>query len=325
MRPTLQHAMFHRRGAGAAGERRRLAKRAAVLLATVALPAALVVHTATPAEAAPVTVTFNAGADQPFTVPSGVTQLTVTATGAAGQNGPNGSAGGNGATVTGTVAVPPSTTTLYVNVGTGGGAGGGPVTTGGAGGGASDVRTCSSAGPGCTLTGVPGTDPRLIVAGGGGGGASSVLGFLNPSATGGNAGNTGGAGGDRTDSGKGGGGGTQTAGGTAGAACPFGGTSGAPGTGGAGGTGGGAFGAGGGGGGWFGGGGGGGCNEIRNSPPAAGPGGGGGGSNRVPTGGTSGPAAGPAQVTITYEPVPPTCANVTPANPQGFNIITGTN
>ncbi|MFE6128893.1 hypothetical protein ACFQ6Q_11570 [Streptomyces sp. NPDC056437] len=48
----------------------------------MALPAALVVPSATPAAAAPVTVTFNAGANQPFTVPSGVTQLTVTATGA---------------------------------------------------------------------------------------------------------------------------------------------------------------------------------------------------------------------------------------------------
>ncbi|MER7692094.1 hypothetical protein [Streptomyces sp. NPDC097610] len=42
------------------------------------------------------TVTFNAGPNQPFTVPPGVTQLTVTATGAAGQNGPNGGAGGSG-------------------------------------------------------------------------------------------------------------------------------------------------------------------------------------------------------------------------------------
>lgn len=126
MRPTVQRAIFHRRGAGTAGERRRPDRRAAVLLATVALPAALVVPTATPAAAAvPVTVTFNAGANQPFTVPSGVTQLTVNATGAAGQNGPSGGTGGNGATVTGIVTVPPSTTTLYVNVGTGGGAGGG--------------------------------------------------------------------------------------------------------------------------------------------------------------------------------------------------------
>ncbi|WP_326779204.1 hypothetical protein [Streptomyces sp. NBC_01445] len=110
MRPTLHHAMFPRRGAGAAGERRRPARRSAVLPATVALPAALVVPTATPAAAAPATVTFNAGADQPFTVPAGVTQLTITTTGAAGQNGPIGGAGGNGATVTGTVTATPGAT-----------------------------------------------------------------------------------------------------------------------------------------------------------------------------------------------------------------------
>ncbi len=42
------------------------------------------------------TVTFPSGANQPFTVPSGVTQLTITATGAAGQNGLRGGVGGGG-------------------------------------------------------------------------------------------------------------------------------------------------------------------------------------------------------------------------------------
>ncbi|MFD1273277.1 hypothetical protein ACFQ51_20680 [Streptomyces kaempferi] len=256
--------------------------------------AALVVPSATPAAAAaavPVTVTFNAGADQPFTVPSGVTQLTVTATGAAGQNGPSGGTGGNGATVTGTVTVPPSTTTLYVNVGTGG-AQRRIGDYGRCGGGSSDVRTCSSAGPGCTLTGVPGTDPRLIVAGGGGGGGSGVpTNFLNPEATGGDAGITG-VRRQQNEQRPGRRRRNPDSGGAGGAVCPgSGGTSGTPGTGGAGGNGGGNFGAGGGGGGWFGGGGGGGCNRLS-FPPAFGPGGGGGASNRVPTGGTSAPAAG---------------------------------
>ena len=76
-------------------------------------------------------------------------------------------------------------------------------------------------------------------------------------------------------------------------------TAGTPGGGGTGGKGGGPFSAGGGGAGWFGGGGGGGCDSI--GAGTYGPGGGGGGSNRVPAGGTSGPATGPASVTITYE------------------------
>ncbi|MFD0516419.1 hypothetical protein ACFQ0Q_50445 [Streptomyces aureus] len=69
---------------------------------------------------------------------------------------------------------------------------------GGAGGGSSDVRTCSSANPGCDLTGVPSTDPRLIVAGGGGGGGQGFSTLTNPEATGGNAGDTGQPGGDET-------------------------------------------------------------------------------------------------------------------------------
>ncbi|WP_331736290.1 hypothetical protein [Streptomyces sp. NBC_00045] len=252
---------------------------------------------ATPAEAAPVTVTFNAGANQPFDVPSGVTQLTITATGAAGENAPDGGAGGTGDTVTGTVTVPSGTTTLYVNVATGGGAGGGPGT---AGGGSSDVRTCSSAGPGCTLTGVAATDPRLIVAGGGGGGGNGISGFPPTiGATGGNAGTTGQTGG--SGGAGGGGGGTQTTAGSGGATCTLSpGSPGTPGAEGVGGTGGASFAAGGGGAGWFGGGGGGGCGTLQIGG-VQGPGGGGGGSDHVPTGGTSAPATGAAVVTITYE------------------------
>ncbi|WP_159026497.1 hypothetical protein [Streptomyces vietnamensis] len=301
MRLTKQYAVSPRRGAQ---RLRQPVRRSAVMLAAAALPAALVVPLATPAEAAPVSVTFTPGANQPFTVPSGITQLTITATGAAGQNGQYGGVGGAGSTVTGTVNVPSGTTTLYVNVDTGGGASGSSFHEGGAGGGASDVRTCDSTSPSCFLTGVSSTDPRLIVAGGGGGGGAGVDLYPTPEETGGNAGVTGQTGGSRPNGGGGGGGGTQTAPGAGGAACanvgPVTSTPGTPGAGGTGGNGGGPFSGGGGGAGWFGGGGGGGCNLIQ-ADGTYGPGGGGGGSNRVPAGGTSGPATGPASVTITYE------------------------
>ncbi|MGR4884050.1 hypothetical protein ACIPUC_32185 [Streptomyces sp. LARHCF249] len=298
MRLTKHHAVSPRRGA----ERlRHPVRRSALMLAVAALPAALVVPLATPAEAAPVTVTFNSGVNQPFTVPSGVTQLTITATGAAGQSGINGGMGGDGATVTGTVNVPSGTTTLYVNVATGGGTSG-DLTDFGAGGGASDVRTCDSTIPSCVLTGEPATDPRLIVAGGGGGGGSisPVAPIILTEAFGGDAGVTGQAGGSRPTGGGGGGGGTQTAPGAGGAGCSAESEPGAPGGPGTGGDGGDAgYEGGGGGAGWFGGGGGGGCDQVTSD--GFGTGGGGGGSNRVPTGGTSRLATGPAMVTITYE------------------------
>ncbi|MER6274481.1 Ig-like domain repeat protein [Streptomyces sp900105755] len=318
MRLIPRPAVSGRRGGTTVGERpRRVTRRGAVLLATAVLPAAaLVLPTATPAAAAPVTTTFNAGANQPFTVPAGITQLSVTATGAAGQNGPSGGAGGSGATVSGTLNVTPNST-LYVNVDTGGGISNGPIPfiPGGAGGGSSDIRTCSSADAGCVLTGVPGTDPRLIVGGGGGGGGAGVATIPVPEATGGAAGDTGQPGGERPDGGQGGGGGTQTVGGAGGALCPdSSGTAGATGQAGAGGRAGGTIGGGGGGGGWFGGGGGGGCNALS-ADGTRGPGGGGGGSNLVPAGGISGPASGAAQVTITYTPGKPVTTLLT-AIPQ---------
>ncbi|WP_185899173.1 hypothetical protein [Streptomyces sp. WAC07061] len=290
MRLTMhRHAVSARRDAGRLSDPVR---RSALLLAAAALPAALVVPLASPAEAAPVIVTFNPGANQPFNVPTGVTRLTITATGAAGANGSNGGAGGDGAVVTGSVDVPSGTTTLYVNVATGGGTSGTPGGSG-EGGGASDVRTCDSTLPGCVLTGVPATGPRLIVAGGGGGGGggstTATAPFPLPEATGGDAGATGQTGGNRPNGGRGGGGGTQTTSGAGGAACPSQ-TGGTPGTSGGAGTGG------------DGGdpipGGGGGCDTVTSNDFGTG---GGGGSNRVPAGGTSGLATDPASVTITYE------------------------
>ncbi|MFJ4185402.1 Ig-like domain repeat protein [Kitasatospora sp. NPDC089509] len=317
---------------GSAGRRgRALAVAAGVLCAAVA-PVAL----AAPAHAAgactttgtTTTCTFaTAGADQAFTVPAGVTRLSVTATGAEGQSAANGGTGGSGANVSGTVTVTPGST-LYVNVDTGGGPAGGvpDVSSGGTGGGSSDIRTCASTAANCVLTGVPATDPRLIVAAGGGGGGGGIAQTPATGATGGNAGDTGGSGGQRPQGAGGGGGATQAAGGTGGAGCP----AGPPGTGsgtmgepGAGGQGGGAFGGGGGGGGWFGGGGGGGCVAIGGNG-TLGPGGGGGGSNLVPSGGTSAVASGPAQVTLTYttgKPVTTTLTALIPVTRVGRPVV----
>lgn len=224
----------------------------------------------------PRTITFTSQGEHAFTVPAGVSTLTITAVGARG-----GEAGGSGAAVTGSVTVT-SGATLYVNVARGGAAS--AAAGGGAGGGASDVATCSTSGGGCVLTGDQATDPGLIVAAGGGCGA-------DPSG----AGAAGGAGGDTgqdgvtravPDAAGGGGGGSATAGGPGGAACTdASGDTGDTGMAGLGGSGGDVgFGGGGGGGGWFGGGGGGSC-EVSGSD-SRGSAGGGGGSNRVPAGGT---------------------------------------
>jgi hypothetical protein len=208
---------------------------------------------------APVTFGYTDGA-QELVVPTGVTQITITAEGGSGSIWAVG-----GASVTATVAVTPGET-LAIYVGgagadpkggfNGGGAGGtGAVGTGGGGGGASDVREGGSA-----------LSNRIVVAAGGGG-------------TAGNGGGAGGAtmgaaGGDGASSSiAGGGGGTQSAGGTSNA------TPGILGFGGAGGspppeTG---AGGGGGGGGYYGGGGG-----AANPSVAGGlAGGGGGGSSYV--------------------------------------------
>jgi Glycine rich protein len=217
------------------------------------------------------TSTFTTPGESTFTVPAGVTTITVDATGGQGGGGyttPGGCEGGAGASVTGTLAVTAGEV-LYVEVGgaggddwhgtsydggvNGGGAGGGDGAGygGGGGGGATDVRTLSAA------AGLTPTDSRLLVAGGGGGG-----GEFTPGCTGGAAGSVPAAGGDG-DYATGGQPGTQTAGGSAGT--PNGNCTGpAPGSGGlgTGGSGqpsppGGCNGGGGGGGGFYGGGGGG--------------------------------------------------------------------
>lgn len=211
------------------------------------------------------------GRQQVFTVPSGVSAVSVTAIGSAGAPS-GGVAGGEADEVTGTIAVAPGST-LYVEVGgvgcNGGGAAGGSGA--GAGGGASDVRTVSigtssfcGAQPSASLS------SRLLVAAGGGGAGAGGAG----GAAGQSGGGAGGGGGTGSGGGAGGGGGANAGGlGTGGAGAHAGLLSG-PG--------------GGGGGGLYGGGGGG--------PD----GGGGGGSDLVPTEATSAQTAAAPSVTITY-------------------------
>ena len=167
------------------------------------------------------------GAMQTFTVPAGVTSLTVDAYGAQGANN-GGNAGGLGGRVEGTLAVTPGQI-LYIYVGgqstgyNGGGApGAGGSYPGVYGGGGSDIR----------IGGTALTDRVLVAAGGGGGGngGSSWSGY--PGGIGG--GTTGGAGAGCCGSPMAGGASTSV-GGTAGydcGGCGFGGTAGTLGQGG---------------------------------------------------------------------------------------------
>jgi hypothetical protein len=201
---------------------------------------------------------------QTWTVPLGVSSITVTVKGAGGGAGSGGGAGGGGASIQNTLSVTPGTI-LYLYIGgqgqtgnagcNGGGGGAGDVygwsSAGGGGGGASDIRIGGTA-----------LSNRVVVAGGGGGGG----GYTGPA--GGNGGYPDGQNGlpsythyGNTIPGTSGGGGTQSGGGAGGIAgncwstCVFdNGQAGALGQGGNGGP----DGAGGGGAGYFGGGGGGG-------------------------------------------------------------------
>jgi hypothetical protein len=261
----------------------------------VALGLAVAIPLALPAAAGAFTQTFNfTGAAQTFTVPTGVTLVTVDAFGAEGGQAQDGTAGGLGGRATATIAVTAGQV-LQVNVGgrpatgnpaaggfNGGGASGtavGGTSGGGGGGGASDVRQ-----------GGTGLADRVVVAGGGGGGGGNS----GPCTGGSGGGATGGDGSPCSN--LEGHGGTQSQGGAAG---NFGGGAGGSGTGGAGGSSSGGLnvrGGGGGGGGLFGGGGG---SGFSNSTYA---GGGGGGSGFTPTGTgmTNGVRTGNGQVVIAY-------------------------
>jgi adhesin/invasin len=143
------------------------------------------------------------GEEQSFRVPSGVTEITVSATGGAGGDaGVPGdtdtpvNSGGRAATVTGSLAVTPGDLFLVrvggdggnsAAFGAGGWNGGGTgtsmsVASGGGGGGATDLRTCAADTNGCDPLG-----SRLLVAGGGGG-AGAAESSICPAVPGGDAG-----------------------------------------------------------------------------------------------------------------------------------------
>ncbi len=265
---------------------------AAAFVATGAAPASADVTETTP---------FSTPGEYTFTVPAGVTSISVTAIGAAGGDNPCwGPTGGEGATVTATLPVSPNQQ-LFVGVGAAGGGGchgAGSAGLGGGGNGGSDFfgALTGAGGGGASVvgTGSPSTSfASLMVVAGGGGGAGGYSG-------GGNGGNAGAAGDSSGDGGGGGAGGSS--GGGAGGTSPV--AVGAPGTVGVGGDGGSggnnAYRTGGGGGGGFYGGGGGGVGDASGSG-----GGGGGGSSFVTPAGTmvtpAAPTSSAAEVSITYD------------------------
>jgi hypothetical protein len=270
-----------------------------------------------PATAGASVTTFSStGGEQTYTVPAGVSGLSITAIGAPG-GGPTSCclAAGRGAVVSGIVNVTPGQA-LYVEVGGSGGFPAGGFNGGGdsptliglsvyGGGGASDVRTLPMS------AGVISLNSRLIVAAGGSGSGY-------PAAPGGDAGA---AGGSSPGSSVGGGAGTQTAGGAGGCdslqmGCGMAGSLGNGGAGGSSGTGAQAREGAGGGGGLYGGGGGGGVSDGA-------VGGGGGGSSLVPSDlGTMSLASLTTAPIVEITPVPPpSCQDVTSSTPYGKAAI----
>ncbi|MEQ1675330.1 MAG: PKD-like domain-containing protein [Chitinophagaceae bacterium] len=289
----------------------------------------------------PISVPFNfTGGVQTWTVPAGVTSVTIDAYGAEGGNGAQGNSsggptlggvGGRGSRASGTLAVTPGQVLNIFVGGSGGtptagfnGGGTGGSANAGGGGGASDIRF-----PGATAA-----DRLLVAAGGGGGGRGGCE--SNNTINGGPGGNGGANGTNGTDSPDGGGGfgGFGANFGAAGIGCSgFLGTPGAPAVGETGGNGGGgqscccfSFGSipggGGGGGGFFGGGGGGGGSAGTTLCAGNNKGGGGGGAGGTSyLGGVSGATlsngvqSGNGMVVITYADVV-TCTGT----PQVFTI-----
>lgn len=165
----------------------------AALLTTAVIVAAAISMPTTPATAAPsaVTQTFGyTGSVQTFTVPSGVTQLSVTLAGAeggrGGRDGYFGTPGGYKGQVTGTIPVTPGQL-LTISVG-GGGTGGASCSNSqvrapggasplsgyaGGGGGMPGSQGCSGGGGGGGAATVLTAGPDTIVAGGAGGGGGS--------------------------------------------------------------------------------------------------------------------------------------------------------
>ncbi|HVS58348.1 MAG TPA: DUF2341 domain-containing protein [Candidatus Saccharimonadales bacterium] len=143
-----------------------------------------------------------------FTVPTGVTSLTIKAWGAGGGGGGGGTyggggSGGGGGFIQSTLSVSPGEN-LTVKVGGGGGAG--------------TYRTYSGdgGGGGGYSSAYNGSTPLVIAAGGGGGGGAAYYPYYGNSGGGGAGGGTTGLSGSSSNSGNGGGGGTPAAGGGAG-------------------------------------------------------------------------------------------------------------
>jgi hypothetical protein len=271
---------------------RRRARTGLGAIGAVLAASALAASASAAATPPSVTETFpSTGAEQPFTVPAGVTSVRVRAIGAAGEEGRSFDAffsadapGGDGAAVVGQLPVTPGEV-LYVEVAQNSSGGGGFAPEGGgAGGGASDVRTVPEASAG-TL------ESRLLVAAGGGGGGGTFE--EGSGGAGGNAGSPGvngvggeGGGPEGNRSSAAGGAGTLSGGGLGGARCevpsPWMGLDGQLGSGGNGGLAGASpeSGGGGGGGGYWGGGGGEGSCEFA-GPFGDGGAGGGGGSSYI--------------------------------------------
>lgn len=208
-----------------------------------------------------------------WTVPAGVSSITVTLSGGAGSGGTN---GGYGGIATGTLSVSGNSTYYYAVGGQGLiGPGGGGSGTGGWPNGGNCPSNCgggSGGGGGMSsfsVTSTFSTSTVIMVAGAGGGGGTAGQGYTAGGAGGGVTGGTGGTG---PGGAGGGGGGSQTAGGAAGTGDGGGASAGSAGTGGNGGAQGTGRSGSGGGSGFFGGGGGAASNANN-------PGGGGGGSS----------------------------------------------
>lgn len=132
---------------------------------------------------------FTVPGNYSFTVPGGVTSLTITAIGGGGGGGGYsgiyiGGIGGDGARVVSTLSVTPGQVLSLVVGGGGGGGTNGPSSGGGG-------YTCGAQGGGGGSTNIGAGTANQIIAGGGGGGGSCSSGM-----DGGSAGGTGGAGGD---------------------------------------------------------------------------------------------------------------------------------
>ena len=153
-----------------------------ILLACLAVGVVVLTVLRIPAAQATSTGFSYSGAEQLYTVPAGITAVTITAVGAPGAAYSGSGPAGRGASVTATEPVTAGQT-LYVEVG-GTGRISGSGFDGGAGlsGGASDVRTCSTST--CSLS----TDDTRLVVAGGGGGSGGPGGFGEVAGLGGDAG-----------------------------------------------------------------------------------------------------------------------------------------